>query len=229
MLLALRVRFMESGLFDELKKTTATRGNFLMLFNNSDRFLRYLRGILIGLPVWYTIGILVTFSDKFANEFGIGQVDPGRAVMYQYAGLALGDLSAGIISNLLKSRKKTLFLFYGLMIALIALYFLYHPDVNTFYLTCGILGFGSGISVLYFTIAAEQFGTNLRATAAISIPNFVRGFLPLIILLFRGLRTLTGDFVTGGWMTGVIIMSVATLAAWHTKESFSKDLNFLEV
>src|SRR5262252_3723241 len=111
MLLVMRVRFMESSMFDELKKTTAARGNFLMLFNSSDRFLRYLRSILIGLPVWYTIGILVTFSDKFANEFGIGQVDPGRAVMYQYAGLALGDLSAGIISNILKSRKKTLFLF----------------------------------------------------------------------------------------------------------------------
>jgi len=229
MLLVMRVRFMESSMFDELKKTTAARGNFLMLFNSSDRFLRYLRSILIGLPVWYTIGILVTFSDKFANEFGIGQIDPGRAVMYQYAGLALGDLSAGIISNILKSRKKTLFLFYGLMIAFIALYFLYHPDVSTFYLTCAILGFGSGISVLYFTMAAEQFGTNLRATAAISIPNFVRGFLPLIILLFKGLRTVTGDFVTGGWMTGAIIMSVATVAASYTKESFSKDLNFLEV
>jgi putative MFS transporter len=229
MLLVLRVRFIESSLFDEVKKTTTRRGNFFMLFDNRDRFLRYLRGILIGLPVWYTIGILVTFSDKFANEFGIGQVDPGKAVMYQYAGLAFGDLSAGIISNILKSRKKTLFLFYGLVTAFIAMYFLYHPNVSTFYLTCAILGFGSGISVLYFTMAAEQFGTNLRATAAISIPNFVRGFLPLIILLFKGLRTVTGDFVTGGWMTGVIIMAVATVAAWFTKESFSKDLNFLEL
>jgi len=200
-----------------------------MLFNSSERFLRYLRSILIGLPVWYTIGILVTFSDKFANEFGIGQVDPGKAVMYQYAGLALGDLSAGVISNVLKSRKKTLFLFYGLMTVSIALYFLHHPDVSTFYLTCAILGFGSGISVLYFTMAAEQFGTNLRATAAISIPNFVRGFLPLIILLFKGLRTVTGDFVAGGWMTGLIIMSVATVAAVFTRESFSKDLDFLEL
>src|SRR5215470_269982 len=229
MLLVLRVRFIESSLFDELKKTTATRGNFFMLFNNGERFLRYLRSILIGLPVWYTIGILVTFSDKFANEFGIGQVNPGKAVMYQYAGLALGDLCAGIISNVLKSRKKALFLFYGLMTASIALYFLYHPGVSTFYLTCAILGFGSGISVLYFTMAAEQFGTNLRATAAISIPNFVRGFLPLIILLFNGLRSATGSFVTGGWITGIIIMVVALIAAWYTRESFGKDMNFLEL
>jgi hypothetical protein len=184
---------------------------------------------LIGLPVWYVIGILVTFSDKFAKEFGIGEIDPGKAVMYQYAGLAFGDLGAGIISNLIRSRKKTLFLFYGLITVFIAVYFLYHTNSQVFYLTCTALGFGAGISVLYITMSAEQFGTNLRATAAISIPNFVRGFLPLIILLFKGLRSATGNFVMGGWITGIIIMLVAVIAAWFTRESFGKDLNFLEV
>ncbi|HET9825391.1 MAG TPA: MFS transporter, partial [Chitinophagaceae bacterium] len=194
-----------------------------------ERFLRYRRGILIGLPVWYTIGILVTFSDQFAKDFGIGEIDPGKAVMYQYAGLAFGDLSAGIISNIIKSRKKTLFLFYGMNSIFICLYFLWHSDASMFYLACAVLGFGSGISVLYITMSAEQFGTNLRATAAISIPNFVRGFLPLIILLFKGLRTASGSFVTGGWITGVIIMGIAVVAAWFTGESFGKDMNFLEL
>ena len=229
LLLLLRTGFLESSMFDAIKRTNIQRGNFFMFFSNRERFLRYLRGILIGLPVWYTIGILVTFSDKFAKEFGIGEIDPGKAVMYQYAGLAFGDLAAGIISNLIKSRKKTLFLFYGLASVLIAVYFLYHDNANTFYLTCAALGFGAGISVLYITMSAEQFGTNLRATAAISIPNFVRGFLPLIILLFKGLRTATGDFVKGGWITGIIIMVIAVIAAWFTRESFGNDLNFLEV
>lgn len=228
-LLVLRVGFIESSLFDEVRKTDVRRGDFAMFLNNGERFLRYLRGILIGLPVWYAIGILVTFSDKFANEFGIAEIDPGKAVMYLYVGLAFGDLSAGIISNILKSRKKTLFLFYGLVSAFICLFFLYHDNTNTFYLNCALLGFGAGVSVLYITMSAEQFGTNLRATAAISIPNFVRGFLPLIILLFKGLRTATGNFVTGGWITGVIIMVIAVVAAWFTDESFGKDLNYLEV
>lgn len=228
-LLVLRVGFIESSLFDEIKKTNVQRGNFFMFLNNGERFLRYLRGILIGLPVWYTIGILVTFSDKFAHEFGIGEIDPGKAVMYQYAGLAFGDLSAGVISNIIKSRKKTLFLFYGLVSVFICLYFLYPHTTSSFYFTCALLGFGAGISVLYITMSAEQFGTNLRATAAISIPNFVRGFLPLIILLFKGLRTLTGNYVTGGWVTGVFIMVIAVTAAWFTRESFGNDLNFLEV
>jgi putative MFS transporter len=229
LLLFMRIGFLESSMFDAVKKTNVSRGKFLMFFNNRERFGRYLRGILIGLPVWYVIGILITFSDKFAQEFGIGEIDPGKAVMYQYVGLAFGDLGAGLISNLIRSRKKTLFLFYGLVTVFIAVYFLYHTNSQAFYLTCTGLGFGAGISVLYITMSAEQFGTNLRATAAISIPNFVRGFLPLIILLFKGLRSATGDFVTGGWITGIIIMLVAVIAAWFTRESFGKDMNFLEV
>jgi len=229
LLLFMRIGFLESSMFDAVKKTNVSRGKFLMFFNNRERFWRYFRGILIGLPVWYVIGILITFSDKFAKEFGIGEIDPGKAVMYQYVGLAFGDLGAGIISNLIKSRKKTLFLFYGLVSTFITIYFLYHTNSQAFYLTCAALGFGAGISVLYITMSAEQFGTNLRGTAAISIPNFVRGFLPLIILLFKGLRSATGDFVTGGWITGIIIMLVAVIAAWFTRESFGKDMNFLEV
>ena len=228
-LLVLRMGFLESSMFDSLRKTNVRRGSFIMFFNNPERFLRYLRGILIGLPVWYVIGILVTFSDQFAKEFGLGEIDPGKAVMYQYVGLAFGDLSAGIISNIIKSRKKTLFVFYGLVIIFICVYFLYHSGANTFYLVCAALGFSSGVSVLYITMSAEQFGTNLRATAAISIPNFVRGFLPLIILLFKWLRTATGNFVTGGWITGVIIMLIALVAAAFTRETFGKDMNFLEL
>jgi len=227
-LLLLRVRFLESAMFNRLRATAVSRGNFLMFFTNRDRFLRYVRGVLIGLPVWYVIGILMTFSDNFSKELGIGEIDPAKAVMYQYVGLVFGDLSAGIISNLIKSRKKTLFLFYGLICAFIGIYFLYSHDETGFYLTCFALGFGSGLSVLYITMSAEQFGTNLRATAAISIPNMVRGSVPLIILLFKGLRTVTGNFIMGGWMTGVIVMGIAFIAAWFTRESFGKDMNFLE-
>jgi MFS transporter, putative metabolite:H+ symporter len=227
-LLLLRVRFLESAMFNEVKRTSVARGNFFMFLTHRDRFFKYLRGVLIGLPVWYVIGILMTFSDNFSKEFGIENIDPAKAVMYQYVGLVFGDLGAGIISNLIKSRKKTLFLFYGLICAFIAVYFLYHKDETSFYLTCFGLGFGSGLSVLYITMAAEQFGTNLRATAAISIPNMVRGFVPLIILLFKGLRTATGNFVVGGWMTGVVVMIVAFIAAWFTHETFGKDMNFLE-
>ncbi len=231
LLLLLRANVMESGLYGEVKKAGIQRGNFLMLFNNRERALRYLKGVLIGLPVWYVIGILITFSDKFGKEFGIEGIDPGKAIMYQYIAIGLGDLSAGLLSNYLKSRKKALYTFFCILSFFVILYFMQgggRGSVQTMYLLCGGLGFGAGFSVLYITMSAEQFGTNLRASTAISIPNVVRGILPLIILLHRGLRSLTGDYVTGGWITGIVIMTMAVIAAYHTKETFGRDMNYLE-
>ncbi|MDE3251466.1 MAG: MFS transporter [Bacteroidota bacterium] len=231
LLLVLRANIMESGMFAEVKESGVTRGSFIFLFSKKERALRYLKGVLIGLPVWYAIGILVTFSDKFGKEFGIDGVDPGKAIMFQYIGIAFGDLSAALISNYFKSRKKALYLFFGILSVCTILYFLqgiFPGTPQTMYLLCIGLGFGAGFSVLYITMSAEQFGTNLRASTAISIPNVVRGMLPLIILLHKGLRNLTGNYVTGGWLTGILIMLIAVWAAWHTKESFAKDMNFLE-
>ena len=231
LLLLLRANVMESGMYGDVKKTGVQRGNFLMLFSKRERALRYLKGVLIGLPVWYAIGILVTFSDKFAKEFGIEGIEPGKAIMYQYIGIAMGDLSAGLLSNYLRSRKKALFTFFSLLSFFVLLYFLQaggRGSMQSMYVICGFLGYGAGFSVLYITMSAEQFGTNLRASTAISIPNVVRGILPLIILLHKGLRSLTGDYVTGGWITGVIILSMAVIAGWYTRETFGKDMNFVE-
>lgn len=231
LLLVLRANVMESSMFDQVKQSDVSRGNFLMLFNNRERAFRYFKIVLIGLPVWYAIGILVTFSDKFGKELGIEGIEPGKAIMYQYIGIAFGDLSAGLFSNYLKSRKKALFSFFGILGFFTILYFLQgdgRGNLQTMYLICTCLGFGAGFSVLYITMSAELFGTNLRASTAISIPNVVRGFLPLIILLHRGLRSMTGDYLTGGWMTGVVIMTLAIIAAYYTKESFANDMNFLE-
>lgn len=232
LLLLLRANIMESGMYGELKKSDVQRGNFLMLFRTRERAWRYAKGVLIGLPVWYAIGILVTFSDKFGNEFGIAGIDPGKAIMYQYIGIGLGDLSAGLLSNYLKSRKKALYTFFTILSIFVVLYFLQaggKGNAQTMYVICSFLGYGAGFSVLYITMSAEQFGTNLRATTAISIPNVVRGILPLIILLHKALRSVTGSYVTGGWITGIVIMTLALIAAKQTKETFGKDMNFLEV
>lgn len=169
----------------EIKQSTVQRGNFLMMFNNRERFLRYMRCILIGLPAWYIIGVLVTFSDQF-GKVGIHDIDPGKAIMYQYMAIAFGDMTVGLISQRMQSRKKALFIFYGVTIFFTTLFFLQNGvQVQQFYLICAGLGFGTGFSVVYITMSAEQFGTNLRATAAITIPNMVRGTLPLILLLFQ--------------------------------------------
>ncbi len=231
LLLLLRANVMESSMYDKVKHSGVVRGSFIMLFNKKHRALRYLKGVLIGLPVWYAIGVLVTFSDKFGKEFGIEGIDPGKAIMYQYFGIAFGDLSAGLLSNYLRSRKKALFIFFSILSFFMILFFLQgngRGTMQTMYILCTCLGFGAGFSVLYITMSAEQFGTNLRASTAISIPNVVRGILPLIILLHKGLRNLTGDYLTGGWITGVVIMLMAVTAAYFTKETFGRDMNYLE-
>jgi putative MFS transporter len=232
-LLFLRVRVLESRIYDTVKDSSVKMGNLLMLLGSRERLLRYLRAILIGLPVWYVIGVLMTFADKFAARFGIENFDQPKALMLQYAGLAFGDMCAGFLSNYLRSRKKTLLIYYGILIVFVILFFALNGGGNAFnmYLLCIGLGFGSGISVLYITMSAEQFGTNLRATAAISIPNMVRAFLPLILLIFRLLRN--GDdkspfYITAAWITGAIVIVCGFIAVLYTKETFGKELDFVE-
>ncbi|MFN8304700.1 MAG: MFS transporter [Saprospiraceae bacterium] len=228
-LLLLRVSVRESALFAQMAQSEVSRGNFLMFFQKKERFLRYLRCILIGLPAWYIIGVLATFSDQFGKAFGIPDIDPARAIVSLYFAIAFGDLSVGLLAQRLRSRKKALFVFYGIAIFFTVLFFLQQGgSASNFYRICMGLGYGTGFTVVYITMSAEQFGTNLRASAAISIPNMVRGALPLIMLLFRFLRTAFDSYVTGAWVTGAILYAIALASAWSVKESFGKDLDFVE-
>lgn len=235
-LLFLRVKVLDSRLYDTVKHAKVKMGSFWMIISNRERFFRYLRAITIGLPVWYVIGILISFSDEFAKQFGISGFDQPKALMLQYVALAFGDMGAGIFSNYIKSRKKTLLIYYAILIFFIILFFALKGGGNSFnmYLICMGLGFGSGISVLYITMSAEQFGTNLRATAAISIPNLVRGFLPLLLILFKFLRdALPGadagkNYVTAAWVVGAVVLLIGIISVLYTKETFGKDMDFIE-
>jgi MFS family permease len=231
-LLLLRVGVLDSRMYNLTKDKHVPMGNFWMLLNNRERFFRYLKCILIGVPCWYVIGVLITFSDEFAKHFGIEGFDQPRALMLQYLALAAGDMIAGLFSTWIKSRKKTLLIYYGIIILFTVLFFAFKGGGNALnmYLICMGLGFGSGMSVMYITMSAEQFGTNLRATAAISIPNLVRGFLPLILLLFQGLRheNVLNNYVTAAWVTGAIFIVIGLISVIFTSESYGKDLNYVE-
>jgi putative MFS transporter len=231
-LLFLRMSVLDSGLYSSVKKGGLQMGNFFMIFNNKERFIRYFRAVIIGLPVWYVIGILITFSNEFASQFHISKFDQPKSLMLQYVALAFGDMSAGFVANYLKSRKKTLYIYYSILTLFIALFFLLRGGGNAsnMYLLCMGLGFGAGISVLYITMSAEQFGTNLRATAAISIPNLVRGFLLPMLFLFQFLRSkvMLDNYVTAAWVVGIIVMLCGWIAVYHTKETFGKEMDFVE-
>ncbi len=216
-------------MFRKISQMKVAKGNFFMFFTNRERFKKYMLCILIGLPTWYVIGVLISFCDKFGSEFGIrDQISPGKAVMFAYAAISVGDVLVGLLSQWLKSRKKALYVFYAITAIFILLFFLQNGGSNTqMYIICAGLGFGTGFWAVFVTMGAEQFGTNLRATAATTIPNMVRGSLPLIIYLFKGLRGSMG-YVTGGWVTGIIVMAIGLTAVILTKETFSKDLNYVE-
>ncbi|MFC0771745.1 MFS transporter [Terrimonas alba] len=233
LLLILRISVFESGMFHDVKKMDVQRGNFFMLFNNAERFKKYLCSILIGLPTWFVIGVLVTFSSEFGKRFGIKEsIDPGKAIMYAYAAISVGDILIGFVSQWFKSRKKALFLFYGITALFMVLFFTiqWNGSAEKMYWISAGLGFGTGFWAIFVTMGAEQFGTNLRATAATTIPNMVRGMLAILILpLFKWLREMEGvGYVNGGIYSAIILMAITIVAALLTKETFNKDLNFVE-
>lgn len=232
-LLLLRISVVESGMFTNIKHQAGVqRGNFLMFFNNRKRFKKYVLAILIGLPTWYVIGILVNLSNRFAGEiYGENKIDSGKAIMYAYVGIAFGDILIGLVSQYFKSRKKALLSFYLLSIAALILFFsgINSNDV-TMYAICALLGFSTGFWAIFITMGAEQFGTNLRATAATTIPNMVRGALPLINWMFLTIfqKNWGWDLIQSGIVTGIVVMSISLIAYFFTEETFHKDLNYLE-
>ena len=230
LLLITRLRVAESGMFRSMEEKTAVgRGRMLALFTDRKRFVRYLNSILIGVPIWFVVGILITFSPEFAKSFGTtGPVSAGNAVMFCYLGLIFGDMSSGLLSQLLKSRKKVVLLYLLLTIAAVALYFLQGSrSPEFFYGVCLVLGFAIGYWAIFVTVAAEQFGTNLRATVATTVPNFVRGMVVPITLLFQYFRQHLG--LAGGALTvGVLCTFAAFFALASLEETFHKDLDYFE-
>lgn len=230
MLLLLRISVFESGMFQSMKESKVAKGNFFMFFNNGKRLKKYLLSIMIGLPTWYVVGILLFFANDFGRLFGIQEkVDPGKAVMFAYVAISIGDVAIGLLSQYLKSRKKALYIFYAITVVGIVLYFMQdeHSSANSMYAIAALLGFGTGFWAIFVTMAAEQFGTNLRATAATTAPNMVRGALPGIVFIFTSLQG-SYSFVQSGIITGIIVMLLSITAVIFIPETFGKDLNFYE-
>jgi MFS family permease len=176
-LLLLRIGVHESGMFVQVKAGAHARGRFLQLFADRRRAKRYLAIIVVGVPIWYVVGILITFSPEFGRAMRMPAIPhAGTAVMFCYAGLAVGDLTSGWLSQWMGSRKRVLAIFLAMTAACVAIYFLpWTKPLGAFYGLCAALGFAAGYWAVFVTVAAEQFGTNLRATATTTVPNFVRG------------------------------------------------------
>jgi MFS transporter, putative metabolite:H+ symporter len=232
LLLFLRIKVSESGMFNTAKNTSIAKGDFRMFFNNKKRFKKYISSIGLGLPTWYIIGILVSQSNAFAKALnGTTALDSGKAIMYAYVGISIADISIGLLSQYLKSRKKALAIFYIQSIVATIIYFssLNNSD-GTMYFICGVLGFSTGYWALFITMGAEQFGTNLRGTAATTIPNMVRGSLPVITLILSPffMNICNFSLVLTTILEGVIVFTATAFAFWAAEETFHKDLDYIE-
>jgi len=231
-LLVLRVRVAESFMFESAKLANINKGNFFLFFSSYKRFSKYIKAILIGLPTWFVIGVMVNYSNKFAaGLYGDNLIDSGRSVMFAYIGIAVGDLLIGWVSQYFQSRKKALLLFYTISILGMVLFFSAFNNSDTrMYAICAFLGFSTGYWAIFNQMAAEQFGTNLRATAATTIPNMVRGALPLINFLFLDIlqKSMGWTIVQSGIVTGTIVMGITLIAFVFTEETYHKDLDYLE-
>lgn len=234
LLLLMRIKINESGIFQKVADSNEKKGDFLSLFSNKDRFLKYMQCIFIGIPIWFLIGVLITFSPEFAKALHVVDADTvsaGQAIAWSYTGLVLGDIFSGLLSQWFKSRKKITFLFLILNLATVFIFLnSFGISVQTFYFICLAMGFAVGYWVLFITIAAEQFGTNIRATVTTTVPNFVRGLLPLIILIYTFFRDtlLDGNILNAGMVVGSLLSVIAVLALWKLKETFHTDLDYIE-
>lgn len=234
LLLFLRISITESGMFKKVQQSEEKKGDFLSLFTHKNRFLKYLQCILIGIPLWFLVGVLITFSPEFAKALGVQGAETilaGKAIACCYSGLVLGDIATGLLSQWSQSRKKimALFLFFNLIMVFVYLN-AFGISATTFYVLCFIMGFSVGYWVLFVTIAAEQFGTNIRATVTTTVPNFVRGSLPLMLLMYGYFRDqiFDGDILKSGMVVGALLSIISLMALWKLKETFHTDLNYSE-
>jgi putative MFS transporter len=231
LLLLLRVRAMESGMFNELPKKDQKVMSFLRIIGRKELFIKYLRCILIGVPVWYVVGILVVFSPEFAEALEVqGAVKGSQAVIWCYVGLSVGDLLTGLLSQILRSRRRVILgsLLFSAAISTIYLYTFGLTD-TAFYLLCFLLGTSTGYWGLFVTVASESFGTNIRSTVTTTVPNFVRGATIPITLSFAFLQESMGWSMShSAALVGLVCFAIALWASWGIQETFAKDLDYLE-
>ena len=228
LLLALRIGTMESGMYKN-QTHQAPKGAFLRIFSTKANTFKYLNCILIGLPIWFVVGVLIALADRFGARIGVnGEVKVANAVMYCYLGLSVGDVASGLLSQWLRSRKRVVLGYLVFTIAIVAVYLTVSGlSLGMFHFLCFLLGAATGYWALFVTIASEQFGTNIRSTVTNTVPNFVRGAVVPITLSFKSLAGSLGT-ASAAAIVGSVCMALALYAISRTQETFGKDLDYFE-
>ena len=232
LLLVLRISVYESGMFSRMKKSEVKKGSFISLFTDTTRLKKYIKCILIGIPVWYIIGVIVTLAPEFASSDALnvqGTIIGGKAVMYHYIGASVGAFSIGLLSQRLKSRKKALlYALTGLTITLVWCFTSKGISANYYYIMLLVIGIPNGFWSVFVTTASEQFGTNLRATVTTTVPNFVRGTTVLITTSFNFLKGHGAGIIWAATIVGLVVMALSFYATLTIEESYHKELDYVD-
>lgn len=229
LLLLLRVGVLESGMYKSLEKdSSVSKGNFFMIFANKNRLVKYLKCIAIGLPTWFCIGILAMMANQFAAVFGITNLNPGKAIMWAYVGISAGDFASGFLSHALRSRKKAIFyMMLFTIVGIVLLLFGGTKTENMYYFYCAWLGLGTGYWAMFVTVAAEQFGTNIRSTATTTVPNMVRGLVPVMLMGFDFFKVDYG-VIAAVVIVGIVVFALGIYSTLTVVETHGRDLDFVE-
>jgi hypothetical protein len=228
-LLLLRIGTFESGMYKGMAESKVVKGSFSVLFKDRKRLIKYLHCILIGVPLWYVVGILVTQSPEFGKALGGKEpLNAGTGIMFTYLGIAIGDVCAGMLAQFTRSRKLTMFVFHILSIISVFVYLSSKGITEQqFIWICLFMGFSVGYWATFVTIASEQFGTNIRALVTTTVPNFVRGSLIPITFVFEFFAH-RFNIITAGYIMIFLLSGIGLYSLTRLKESFNKDLNYVE-
>jgi putative MFS transporter len=219
----------ESEMFEEQKKSTHKRGDILMLFRSKTLLLKFLAVIAVGIPIWYVSGIVITFSPEFGSALNLSRViTAAESLKWQAIGLAVGSGLSGIVSEMLKNRKKVVWFCFILMSLLTVLTLnMYNASADVFMIVILIVGLGQGYWTVFLTMAAENFGTNIRATVATSVPNFVRSMVVPMSLWLNMIRHDVG-LINGALLIGGIVFAVAFVSLYSLKETYGQEINYID-
>lgn len=228
LLLLLRVKSLESHIFRKaVEQANVHKGSLIKLLSTPKRSLRYLACIFMGVPIWYSVGLLITLSPELAKE---GQVDFWKlttAFTLFQLGITTGDLSSGIISQWIRNRKKTILAF--MVVAILGTIAFFNGFATGFahYHYCFIMGVGCGYLSVFVTTLAERFGTNYRVLVTSTVTNFMRGSVTLMIPL----RIYLEQHMTMWWSlvaTGMVVWILALASTLWLEDTYGKDLDFVE-
>jgi MFS family permease len=228
-LLILRLGVLESGLFNAMKDKTSNKGNLRLLFKNKDYIIKYISICVLGFPVWYVNGVVMTFTPEIAKAWGMTEIPSVSTVFtYYFIGLTFGDLTGGFVSQYLKSRKKAIRLYLSMYaVAAVVFFMVGNQSLTLYYGLLLFLGFCVGYSIVLLTLAAEQYGTNIRATVTTSSLNILRATVIPQTLLFGFLSPYIG-IVNSAMVVGVVAILLAFWGLSNLEETFHKDLNYTE-